>query len=111
MRMLSGRMGSPKASAYLASPAVVAASAIKGYICTPAHLSTSAANVTAASKPVGQNLSVAAAASTAARTPPATSLAEGFPSLLKGVALFLPANNLNTDGIYPGKYTYNESMT
>ena len=34
-RNFQGRMGSAKASVYLANPAVVAASAVKGYIADP----------------------------------------------------------------------------
>ena len=35
----------------------------------------------------------------------------GFPASFKGRALLCPANNINTDGIYPGKYTYREDLT
>ncbi len=41
-RNYKGRMGHPNAQAYLASPAVVAASAIKGFICGPDALDASA---------------------------------------------------------------------
>lgn len=33
-----------------------------------------------------------------------------FPSTIKGELLFCHADNLNTDGIYPGKYTYNDDL-
>jgi homoaconitate hydratase len=33
-------------------------------------------------------------------------LLNGFPEQIKGNVLYCPQNNLNTDGIYPGKYTY-----
>ena len=36
---------------------------------------------------------------------------EGFPETLAGELLFCPADNLNTDGIYPGKYTYIDDFT
>lgn len=102
-RNFKGRMGSPSALAYLASPAIVAASALSGIISGP---STLADNV----KP---------AFSIKTETPKASSddsaaaaqVLPNFPSVIKGEILFCPADNLNTDGIYPGKYTYNDDMT
>ncbi|CAG8567343.1 8140_t:CDS:2 [Dentiscutata erythropus] len=35
----------------------------------------------------------------------------GFPDTIKGQLLFCPADNLNTDGIYPGKYTYEDDIS
>jgi hypothetical protein len=34
-----------------------------------------------------------------------------FPSTLCGPLLFVPQDNLNRDGIYPGKYTYQDDLT
>jgi len=48
---------------------------------------------------------------------PSSSFAEqvhiipGFPEHLVGRVVFLPKDNLNTDGIYAGAYTYREDMT
>ena len=107
-RNYKGRMGSPKALAYLASPAVVAASAVKGYICGPDHLQDETHFT--AQAPLHSIIS----------TPPRESAAvdsgtqpmyPGFPSTFAGTLLFAPQDNLNTDGIYPGKYTYQDDMT
>jgi homoaconitate hydratase len=38
-------------------------------------------------------------------------MAKGFPKEIEGDFIFCPQDNLNTDGIYPGKYTYNESIS
>ena len=35
----------------------------------------------------------------------------GFPAKFSGPLLFAPQDNLNTDGIYPGKYTYQDDIT
>jgi len=106
-RNYKGRMGHPKAQAYLGSPAVVAASAIKGFICSPDSLDPkhlprvgtptfTISNATPSSSP------------TSAQKEPAL---PGFPSSFTGPLLFAPQDNLNTDGIYPGKYTYQDDIT
>lgn len=44
---------------------------------------------------------------TATAAPSSTAdVVAGFPSTLRGEFIFCDADNLNTDGIYPGKYTY-----
>lgn len=93
-------MGSPKAVAYLASPAVVAASAIKGYVASP-HTYDSQAPV----------VSIQQATAAATTQTPSVSVVEGFPKQIRGQAVFCHQDNLNTDGIYPGKYTYREDVT
>jgi len=49
----------------------------------------------------------ASAVSSAEAEPPLP----GFPSAFRGPLLFAPQDNLNTDGIYPGKYTYQDDIT
>ncbi|MBL0176776.1 MAG: homoaconitase [Ignavibacteria bacterium] len=98
-RNFKGRMGAATAKAYLASPAVVAASAIAGKIHMPGLAGASVVNgrLKINERPV-------AAASE-------TTVLEGFPATLEGEIIFCHQDNLNTDGIYPGKYTYNDDMT
>src|SRR5437899_9939807 len=98
-RNFKGRMGDREAFVYLASPAVVAASALAGFIRAPK---------TFAEKPAG----------TATRRPqkkpkPAESvqIMEGFPSSVRGRVLFIDKDNLNTDGIYGSKHTYRDDIT
>jgi homoaconitate hydratase len=98
-RNFKGRMGDRDSFVYLASPAVVAASALAGFICAPIDFSE---------KPAG----------TATRRPerkprPAASvqIMEGFPSSVRGRVLFIDKDNLNTDGIYGSKHTYRDDMT
>ncbi|KAF8802517.1 homoaconitase [Phlegmacium glaucopus] len=109
-RNYKGRMGHPNAQAYLASPAVVAASAINGYICGPASLDPEALPpVRAPTFSIVDSSSPSATSSS-----PATSnepLLPDFPHLFSGPLLFAPQDNLNTDGIYPGKYTYQDDIT
>ncbi|TFK20728.1 homoaconitase [Coprinopsis marcescibilis] len=107
-RNYKGRMGSPNAQAYLASPEVVAASAIKGYICGPA--SVNAASLPPTGAPTFSISEKPAGASSAA-TPASEPLLDGFPAAFAGPLLFAPQDNLNTDGIYPGKYTYQDDIT
>ena len=98
-RNFKGRMGSREAQCYLGSPAVVAASAVAGYICGPDE---------AASHNVAYRFRNLAAAAVAAET---VEILPGFPSSIRGRLVFLPTDNLNTDGIYGKDYTYREDMT
>jgi homoaconitate hydratase len=108
-RNYKGRMGHPNAQAYLASPAVVAASAINGYICGPASLDPDALPAVRA-----PTFSIVDSFGVSASSSPATShepLLPNFPLSFSGPLLFTPQDNLNTDGIYPGKYTYQDDIT
>jgi homoaconitate hydratase len=107
-RNYKGRMGHPNAQAYLASPAVVAASAIKGYICGPSSVDPNALPPTKAPTFSISNAPRSSSASAASSDEP---LYPGFPSTFAGPLLFAPQDNLNTDGIYPGKYTYRDDIT
>lgn len=40
-----------------------------------------------------------------------TKILPGFPEKVKGEIVFCDADNINTDGIYPGKYTYQDDVT
>ncbi|MEW6336768.1 MAG: homoaconitase [Acidobacteriota bacterium] len=95
-RNFKGRMGSRDAQCYLASPAVVAASAAAGYITAP-HEWQPGEPRRRWTEPPRQ----AAAAERVEIVP-------GFPARVVGRLLFLPQDNLNTDGIYGKDYTYKE---
>ena len=98
-RNFKGRMGSRDAQAYLASPAVVVASAIAGQIAPPIEYS--------AQEPVGTFRENPLPASGEA----AVDILPGFPETMEGELIYCHQDNLNTDGIYPGKYTYIDDFT
>jgi homoaconitate hydratase len=98
-RNFKGRMGARDARCYLASPAVVAASAAAGYICAP---------TASAARPVTRRWEELAPAAGAAET---VTILPGFPARVSGRLVFAPQDNLNTDGIYGKDYTYREDMT
>src|SRR5438105_1480922 len=98
-RNFKGRMGDRDSFVYLASPAVVAASALAGFICAPANFSERPAG-TAVRRPEKKS-----------RPSAAVQIMEGFPSSVRGRVLFIDKDNLNTDGIYAGKHTYRDDMT
>lgn len=140
-RNYKGRMGSTEAKAYLASPEIVAASALKGKIAGPgwykkpegvekvilgegngiAEQDKASSIEAALEKLVSQAESVVAGAegtasgSEAAATENSdetlTDILPGFPEKVEGEILFCDTDNLSTDGIYGGKYTYRDDMT
>jgi len=98
-RNFKGRMGDRDAYVYLGSPAVVAASALAGFICAPKNFAERAAGTAvrrAQSKP---------------KPPASVEIMAGFPPSVRGRVLFIDKDNLNTDGIYSSKHTYRDDMT
>jgi homoaconitate hydratase len=98
-RNFKGRMGDRDAFVYLASPAVVAASALAGFICAPTNFIDKAAG-TAIRRPEKKPRAAAS-----------VHIMEGFPASVRGRVLFIDKDNLNTDGVYAGKHTYRDDMT
>lgn len=108
-RNFKGRMGSREALAYLASPEVVAASAVLGKIGFPEEVRgepvTSVDGIKASLEQGGSENSAGAAASESK-----VSVLEGFPESISGELVLCDADNINTDAIYPGKYTYQDDV-
>ncbi len=97
-RNFKGRMGSRDAKAYLASPAVVAASALAGHIAAPSTYEACEPRTRIMRPDVKQ-------------TSKSVSIVDGFPASMTGRLLWLPVDNLNTDGIYSGAMTYRDDVT
>jgi homoaconitate hydratase len=98
-RNFKGRMGSPNAKAYLASPAIVAASAVAGKICSPKEFD---------SVKLKSSIEISAKKKTIKT---AVKLLDGFPKNIVGEIIYCYQDNINTDGIFPGKYTYIDDFT
>ncbi|KAL7922529.1 hypothetical protein ACQKWADRAFT_292698 [Trichoderma austrokoningii] len=140
-RNFPGRMGAKDATTYLASPEVVAASALKGYIGGPGWyqapegvekviigegsgnleadramsvedaldklLSEAESLISGAENDINGASSAPAAES----EDTLTDILPGFPESIEGEIVFCDSDNINTDGIYPGKYTYQDSIS
>jgi homoaconitate hydratase len=98
-RNFKGRMGDRDSYVYLGSPAVVAASALAGFICAPQTFADRAAGITVRR------------AQTKPQADVSVEIIDGFPPSVRGRALFIDKDNLNTDGIYGSKHTYRDDMT
>jgi homoaconitate hydratase len=98
-RNFKGRMGSRDAQCYLASPEVVAASAVAGYITGPHNFAGHA--------PIHAYQEFARISSSTEKV----EILPGFPDRVRGRLVFLPQDNVNTDAIYGKDYTYRDDMT
>ena len=98
-RNFKGRMGSKNAKAYLASPAVVAASALAGKIDLPNDFKA---------VPTKGEIRLLEQEQ---KTHDSIKILDHFPSTIEGELVFCHQDNLNTDGIFPGKYTYIDDFT
>ena len=126
-RNFPGRMGHRSAQTYLSSPEVVAASALSGYISGPGSYEVpegwagveygfgTGEPETTESQLAGlleqmESLIDRVESSTDA-TSASTEIQPGFPEKISGEIVFCDADNLNTDGIYPGSMTYRDDAT
>lgn len=132
-RNFKGRMGSRLAQAYLASPEVVAASALNGTISGPGTYETpenyegvdygygTGAAATPASELgnaleqleslIGRLEASSGGEEESSSSAAGTKILPGFPDKITGEIVFCDADNLDTDNIYPGKYTYQDDIT
>ncbi|UKZ88714.1 uncharacterized protein TrAFT101_004455 [Trichoderma asperellum] len=130
-RNFKGRLRSRLAHAYLGSPEVVAASVLNGVLSGPGtykvpenysgveyDYGTGEPETTDSklSHALEQPESLIDRVQTAAPTgddaaQPATKILPGFPTNISGEIVFANADNLDSDNMYAGKYTYQDDMT
>jgi homoaconitate hydratase len=98
-RNFKGRMGSRDAHCYLASPEVVAASAIAGYITGPRQFQQ---------RELIRHYEEFA---TNGHSSEQVAILPGFPERVQGRLVFMTQDNVNTDAIYGKDYTYRDDIT
>lgn len=103
-RNFKGRMGQPDAEIYLTSPAIVAASAVLGRIGSPLELEGQAVST----HPLARAALLAArkAAQETVASPAALAQPAQANSFHPHGKVWKYGDNVNTDQIFPGKYTY-----
>ncbi|MBY0114190.1 MAG: homoaconitase [Phycisphaerales bacterium] len=97
-RNFEGRMGSTEAACYLASPRIVAESAVRGFIASSGD-GAIAVHATCTER------------STTAAAPTPQQIINGFPRQISGRSLVVTADDLNTDGIYGKDVTYRDDLS
>ena len=107
-RNFKGRMGSPESQVYLASPPVVAASALAGHIAGPKREGSDDPVVLRNLLERGSDVRVQPKHSPVVRD---VNTLDGFPQRIEGELLLMPKDNMNTDGIYGKEFTYQENLT
>jgi homoaconitate hydratase len=85
---------------------VVAASAVAGYICGPDVIPSGRESRDLHLERRFKDLSTGVKVEVEK-----VSILPGFPARVRGRLVFVPKDNLNTDAIYPGTYTYREDVT
>jgi len=98
-RNFKGRMGSRDAQCYLASPEIVAASAVAGYITGSRPFPDI--------EPARRYQELPAPM----YSPERVEILPGFPEQLQGRVVFMCSDNINTDAIYGKDHTYRDDMT
>lgn len=98
-RNFKGRMGSRDGQCYLASPEIVAASAVAGYIT---------GTRTFAPRPLVREYWECITNGCGSEH---VDVLPGFPEKIEGRLVFMPQDNINTDAIYGKDYTYRDDMT
>lgn len=105
-RNFKGRMGHRDSEVYLASPKVVAASAIEGYISEGVlDASGSSALFNGSDATVGGSSAGGSTSSTSTAIVP---LVSGFPREIVGDLVYVGGDNISTDGIYHGRHMYED---
>jgi len=100
-------MGARTSQVYLASPVVVAASAMAGKIAGPqSERDTGTAQRTKLE--TGTAVRSGKTSSAAAEN---VSILSGFPESIEGALLYVGKDNLNTDGIYGKEFTYQDNLS
>ncbi|KAI0838226.1 homoaconitase [Hypoxylon sp. FL0890] len=125
-RNFVGRMGSRKSLTYLGSPEVVAASALSGIISGPGTYqapangssieygfgtgmeSTTEGQLSNIVQQLDSLIERVESADSPSKS--STEILPGFPEKISGEIVFCDADNINTDGIYPGKLTYQDNV-